>query len=391
MNKKLNLTFFSICFLVALLLLIFSIYEFGSDPFSVTGMSVVVIITGYLLLESIKSQWTDSKKKTLFFLEKLYKEETEKWEERFSEVLNIQKASYVTAKKSQAMLEDKLEDIKFQLNSIEKNNVHAIQKLIELQKKAMEGQKNALNLQVNYNKENTKQLIKVLKEESERLDYIDQISLILSQLEKNHALLQDNLVKTSDISDRKQSLEDKATENVKLNASAVKAEIEEDMNDSSNMDDEINQILMEDEEKDSSNIEEKAILNETKDFSGEDDYQEENASEEEIDDLMNLLESSETSDKADENDENDETAEHEDIINDLLANEDIVDNSETETKITDSMASETETESLDITDSETESKASSEEEESVIVPLYDDPNKALSADEIAALFASYGK
>jgi hypothetical protein len=60
--------------------------------------------------------------------------------------------------------------------------------MTELQKKSLEGQKNALNLEINYNKENTKQLIKVLREESSRINPKELNLLQESSILKNSIL-----------------------------------------------------------------------------------------------------------------------------------------------------------------------------------------------------------
>lgn len=195
MKKRLNIVFFSICFLAALLAEAYCIHILGADLLSVGGIGIVVLISGYLLLDSIREQWVKSREKAKFVLEKIYQEETEKWNERYNELSNLQKATYTATKKNTAMLQEKFDEILIKMDSLEKIYEKSAQKITELQKKSMEGQKNALNLEINYNKENTKQIIKVLREQGKKLDQEEQLSLILNQLEKNNAYLQENIGK----------------------------------------------------------------------------------------------------------------------------------------------------------------------------------------------------
>lgn len=195
MKKRLNIVFFSICFLAALLAEAYCIHILDGDLLSVGGIGIVVLISGYLLLDSIREQWVKSREKAKFVLEKIHQEETEKWNERYNELSNLQKATYTATKKNTAMLQEKFDEILIKMDSLEKIYEKSAQKITELQKKSMEGQKNALNLEINYNKENTKQIIKVLREQGKKLDQEEQLSLISNQLEKNNAYLQENIGK----------------------------------------------------------------------------------------------------------------------------------------------------------------------------------------------------
>lgn len=170
MNKRMNTVFFGICFLAAILTETYFIQLQNGDILSVAGIGAVVLLTGYLLLGSIRDLWIKNSEKMKFVLDKIYQEETQKWDERYTELLNMQKATYTATKKNTAMLQEQLDNISSRLEAFEKSSEKASLKMTELQKKSLEGQKNALNLEINYNKENTKQLIKVLREESSRIN-----------------------------------------------------------------------------------------------------------------------------------------------------------------------------------------------------------------------------
>lgn len=184
MKKKINLVFFGVCFLASLLAEAYCLLILDGDIFSTAGVSIVVLLTGYLLLDAIRGEIRQGSQKVKFLLEQLYREETEKASERYTEMLNINKASYSSVKKNSVMVNDKFEELFQRLNSMERSNINALQKVADMQKKSMEGQKNALNYEINYNKENTKQLIKAIREESGLLEKNhEQLVRILTALE----------------------------------------------------------------------------------------------------------------------------------------------------------------------------------------------------------------
>jgi hypothetical protein len=195
MKKRFNIIFFSICFLAALIAEAYCILVLDGDLFSVIGIGAVVLITVYLLMDSIRSKLVQSSDNIKSYVDRVYSEEAEKWSERYTELLNIQKATYTATKKNTALISEQFEEIVVRMETLEANNAKSMQKLIELQMKALEGQKNALNLEINYGKENTKQLMNVLREEGSRLDQKEELSKILSCLEDNNSLLKEQINK----------------------------------------------------------------------------------------------------------------------------------------------------------------------------------------------------
>jgi len=163
MKKRMNIVFFGLCFLAAMLAETYCIIRLNEDYLSVIGIGMVVLITGYLLMDSLRSKWSESRDRAIAAFKSKYIEEMDKRDVKFIELLNIQKATYSVTKKDGMQIKEYLEAIASKVAALEEANVQATDKIIELQKRAMEGQKNALNIEVNYNKENTKQLLRKLQ------------------------------------------------------------------------------------------------------------------------------------------------------------------------------------------------------------------------------------
>lgn len=162
MLKKINSIFFGLFFLIALILEIYSIYKFDGDLFTTIGIGLVVLITGYLFMDTVRSQVQESIMNIKLDLEKSQKEELDIIKKDLKQILDIQKASYTATKKNESYL-----------SSVEK-----------LQIKSMEGQKNALNLELNHYKEGTKQLIEVFKDENSKIEqHQEELRMILARLE----------------------------------------------------------------------------------------------------------------------------------------------------------------------------------------------------------------
>jgi uncharacterized membrane protein len=155
MLKKINSIFFGLFFLIALILEIFVIYKFDGDLFTTIGIGLVVLITGYIFMDTVRSQVQESISNIKLDLEKSQKEELDIIKKELKQLLDIQKASYTATKKNAFML-----------------------------KKTMEGQKNALNLELNHNKESTRQLIEVFKIENIKIEqHQEELKKILARLE----------------------------------------------------------------------------------------------------------------------------------------------------------------------------------------------------------------
>lgn len=362
MKKRINIIFFSICFIAALIAEAYCILVLDGDLFSVVGIGAVVLITSYLLLDSIQSKLVQSRDNARRYLDLIYSEESQKWNERYTELLNMHKATYTATKKSSAMLSEQFQEVLVRMETLETNNAKSIQKLIDLQRKALEGQKNALNLEINYGKENTKQLIKVLREEGSRFEQKEELLKILSYLEENNMLLKQHIEKLG----RSYSSGDLLQES--------RQRTKQDQNNLVNGEETFEDSFYE-------------TLN-TLDQIDMDMPKEDNVLEPSwrLEDLV--PDRSEALDRTEGTIDEDYSKVSEDYI-------------------LPEMAEEQETPAMDFNSTEIESEAMNqfevmdgpvEEEKEIaatvtpaVVPLYDDPNKALTADEIAALFASFGQ
>jgi hypothetical protein len=204
MKKWMNTLFFGSFFIAAMLIEIYSIQILEGNLFSTAGLGIVVLIAGYLFMDSIRGALRQGREEAKFYMDRVFSEEAEKWNERYTELLNLQKASYTATKKNSAASAKQSEEIlskleailETRLKTLEENHAKAWQRITELQKKALEGQKNALNLELQYSKENTKRIIGILQEEEKNTEIGERLSEILSLLEINNRLLQSWISRT---------------------------------------------------------------------------------------------------------------------------------------------------------------------------------------------------
>jgi hypothetical protein len=328
MQKKMNIIFFGICFLAALLAETYCIQILEGDLFSTVGIGVVVLITAYLLMDSIRSYIKQSRETITSYVDCMLKEEKERWDTRYTELSNIQKATYAVTKKNTSLLSEQMGELLSRLVDMEESSAKEWQRMTELQMRSMEGQKNALNMQLHYDKENTGQIIQVLKEEKSETDFQEKLVNILELLESNYKFLK-------------------------------------------------TQIDRLDEEKQTTGISENLYK----------------------DTVMNSEESGKVSNEPEiqpyEFDETDQTdqSDHSPTNTELLTAEEVPQIEEEVLPFNkEDIKTSDETEVLpsdaeDVLTNETTVASNNIN----VIPIYDDPNKSLSADEIAALFASVGE
>lgn len=340
MKKILNSSFLGVCFLAAILAEAYIIRVDTGNLFSVVGIGIVALIMGYLLLDSIKSGLDQRINDAKLYFDQIYREETEKGNERFTEESNLQKATYTALKKNGVQLSQHTEEMMERLEALEHNMTKALTTLTELQKKAMEGQRNALNYEVNYNKENTKRLIQALKAENNSAEIMELLMKLLTGMERNNELMEKQLNSFNHISFETASAEtDQKKEPVVSEEILSEETVSED-------------VISEKEDVFTYDVE---SLSEEPQMGDSDSWE----------DLS--LE-----------------------LNGLIGKEDTEENApEAEAAI----AAEPEAEAVQMTDEMIDSPEEqvSESDNQTITPLYSDPNKALTADEIAALFASFGQ
>ncbi len=185
MIKRMNALFFGSCLLAAILLEVYCIQVLEGELFSAIGIGIVVLITGYLFMDSIRSIYKESFEKSKQLLQELQREELAKRDSQYEELLTLQKASYTAVKKSEALLAKQMEEALKRIDNLENSNSNYINKIIELQKKILEGQKNALNLEIKYNKENTKQIIDELQSNHAYEGFKEQVAELKILIEKH--------------------------------------------------------------------------------------------------------------------------------------------------------------------------------------------------------------
>ncbi len=383
MKKIMNGSFLGVCFLAALIAEAYFIRVGTANLFSVVGIGIVALITGYMLMEEIRCGLDKRIKDTKLYLDQLYKEESEKTSERFTEENNLHKATYTALKKGSARMSQHVDEIMDRLEALEKNMARALSTMTELQKKAMEGQKNALNFEINYNKENTKRLIQALREENNRAEVSELLIKMLNSMERNNELLEKKLnnlgSKSSDM-----TIEEEADRD---NYQAEKV-IEVDWNDIAQQEAESNTSTVWD-----SDSKEPVVDNLTEtgwDLDAE--LTMENITEGwEVNMNSAGTEAETLSEEAQGEDDEPNWdrigVEYDDLTSDWDKEENAP---EAETAAT----AETEPEALQIEEELVQPSSAEQEPESSkpsIAPPYSDPNKSLTADEIAALFASFGQ
>lgn len=190
MKRRLNTIFFCICFIAAVIAETYCFISLNGDFISVTGIGIVVLITGYLLLDSLRSNMTKGIHDIRFYIDHMYLEETKNWNARMDTLFDIQKATYAATKKSTAELNEKFDLIINSLEKLEESNIEAMQRITKLQKMSLDGQKNGLNLSVNYEKENTSQILQLL--EGNHTAQTELIQQILSQIKTNPGRIEVN-------------------------------------------------------------------------------------------------------------------------------------------------------------------------------------------------------
>ena len=358
MKKRLNIIFFSVCFLGAILAEAYFLQAGEGKLFSVIAIGGVVLITGYLLMDSVRSKLTESKREVKNYLDQMYREDSERFRENMEELKNLQKATYTATKKNTAMLSQQLDTLLDRVEALENNQAISLNKLIELQRKALEGQKNALNLEINYNKENTKHMIKALKEAGNQEETKELLNKLLERLERGTQVLQNEL------------------QNISISIQGPVT----------------NNLYTKNEWETEQQAEITQITTATSDWDGDVDLE-----------LNNLIQSWEMEPNTEitpeiiavEEDEQESEVMEQSMIETTESEETVMDEEAVELQVEEAAEPQADEAVEPQVEEAVELQADDMEAEETIVteikPLYDDPNKALSADEIAALFASFGQ
>ncbi len=344
MKKILNSSFFGVCFLAALLAEAYYIRVGTGNLFSVVGIGIVALITGYLLIDAIKSGLDKRINDAKLYLDQIYREEAEKSSERFTEESNLHKATYTALKKNAVQTSQHAEEVMERLEALERNMTKALTTMTELQKKAMDGQRNALNFEINYNKENTKRLIQALREESNHADTNELLMKLLTSMERNNELLEKQLssfqsISFDTVSDRQDQKSDQSEEVFELDWKDI-AEQEAEGFTSTEWNSDVTEPIVDNLTETGWDVDAELMLS-------------------------NITDGWEVNGNIEENAPVAEAA----------------------------AAAEPEPEAEQMTEeiSTTSEEQAPEPDKPLVTPLYADPNKNLSASEIAALFASFGQ
>ena len=315
-KKKKNIIAIGGCFITTLLLQIYSIELVHVSIMFPIGLGIIALIIGYFFMDAIRKYIEQDRIDDKFYLDHAISHESELWLERYTELLNTQKATYTATKKNAEYQMKQFEGVISRLETLEKNQATTLQKVLELQKKALEGQKKALNIEINHSKENANKIMEILQEEPKQEVSGTQFDKLLSLEESNQKLFQDQLNRLVEIKDHLETVE-------KVISQAPTPQ--------------------------------KVFI---------DDYYQEEPLSASDDEFVTSMEEEESLDNK---------------YTEIPFEEEIKENASEADRIDEEPELEADIPSDEIV---TESK---------VVPLYDDPNKALTADEIAKLFASFGQ
>jgi general stress protein CsbA len=133
MIKRMNTVFFAMCFLIALMGEMYSIIRLG-DYFSIIGIGIVVLLIGYLMLDSFRS---DIKKFNRDYTETDSKG-VNKDEEIYEKLMTIQKATYTATKKSETATLEQIKELQKKLNQIENTMISLEQQIDEIKKNSLD-------------------------------------------------------------------------------------------------------------------------------------------------------------------------------------------------------------------------------------------------------------
>lgn len=184
MKKRLNSVFFGVCFLAALSAQAYSFIYAKGDLLNSVGFGIVTLITGYLLFSEIRNDILRKQEQIGYYADRMMLQELIEWKAEFHELTNIQKASYIATKKNTEVLLQELKQITSRLETLENSNASALYLVAELQRRGLDGQKKALNLEVHYGKENTKELLNALQTLERKIDVDGKFNQILTLLEE---------------------------------------------------------------------------------------------------------------------------------------------------------------------------------------------------------------
>lgn len=123
-KNKLSIMLYGLSFLIALLGEIYLMNVPKQDLFSIIGIGIVVILTGYLLFDTVWEHITHRNQNTMQLWIEQRIQESEKQDLIHKEMLNIQKATYVALKKGIKNTDEELEHIIKLMDELKDNNLN---------------------------------------------------------------------------------------------------------------------------------------------------------------------------------------------------------------------------------------------------------------------------
>lgn len=166
MKNKNSSMIFGIGFLIVILGEAYLLNMTQPHLLSIIGIGVLVVVTGYLFFDAIWEYFTSESRMKELLRQEEVRQESEKMDSRYTELINIQKATYTALKKSDIKRQEEMNELSA---SLAEN--------IQLQKKIIEGQKKALSISIKYSKEHTKELIETI-EKSYKDNLLETVSTI---------------------------------------------------------------------------------------------------------------------------------------------------------------------------------------------------------------------
>lgn len=393
-QKKKNIIAKGGCLIATFLLHVYSLELIHVSMFIPISLGVITLVAGLIFMNEIRKYVEQDRTDDKFYLDHVISHESEKWIGHYTELLNTQKASYTAIKKNTEYQKAQFEAVLLRLETLEKKQESTLQMVLELQKKALEGQKKALNIEINHSKENVNKIIKILQEDSKQ-DISSQFEKLFSLEENNQRLFQDQLQKLVEINEHLDIVE-----NMISQAPAHQKVFLEDYYKEEPLSAKDDELLSLDSMIDGFNqelsYEGAASEEELEDYlfhtESIEDENKENASEAdriyeepelEADKLFDKFLSEQLMNDTNLND----TSINDIVSNDIISNEIVLNEVITNEEVSNHLVSNDVSPQID-----SEELALKEKNpEQIVVPLYEDPNKALTADEIAKLFASFGQ
>ncbi|CRZ35679.1 hypothetical protein DFR55_1241 [Herbinix hemicellulosilytica] len=165
MKSKISIILFGAGFIIAILGEAYLLNAPKQDFFSIIGIGIVVILTGYLWFDSVWEHISGRYKKTLLLWDEARKLDAKKRDVALTEMLNIQKATYAALKKSINRTEEELKQI------------------CTLLKNEKEGQINNRNIPANISYQDSKEIIEAVRGICKGINYEEELKEVITLLQ----------------------------------------------------------------------------------------------------------------------------------------------------------------------------------------------------------------